>query len=161
MVAGKIIKLNRRHIPQLVQVNYESEHHGDKVNKISRNDMNKELIKRFQGNELFFGYKLNNEIAGYATLKPEFPGHKHCELYWLAVKKKYQGQGIGTVLVKFIEDYAKKKGFRAIYVYTGKTMKKTIEFYLKNKYKKINEFPEYYGYSKGNTTAVLFGKQLR
>lgn len=58
--------------------------------------------------EIFFGYKLNNELVGYVTLKPFFPGHKHCELYWLAVKKKYQEQGIGTKLVKFIENYAKK-----------------------------------------------------
>lgn len=93
--------------------------------------------------EIFFGYKLNNELVGYVTLKPFFPGHKHCELYWLAVKKKYQEQGIGTKLVKFIENYAKKKKFRKIFIYTGKPMKKTRKFYEKIGYEFVNEFPGY------------------
>ena len=121
--------------------------------------MRKKIQNRFEKkHEIFFGYKKNNELVGYVSLKPFFPGHKHCEVYWLAVKKKYQKQGIGKKLMKYIENYAKKKGFRKICLYTGKNMKSVIKFYKKIGYKKINEFPDYYGYSTGNTTAVLFGK---
>ena len=71
--------------------------------------MKKEIQDRFdKGYEIFFGYKQNNELVGYVTLKPFFPGYKHCEVYWLAVKKKYQGKGIGSKLMEFIEKYAKK-----------------------------------------------------
>jgi ribosomal protein S18 acetylase RimI-like enzyme len=78
----------------------------------------------------------------------------------LAVKKKYQGQGFGTELVKFIEKYSKKKKFRKIFIYTGKPMKKTRKFYEKLNYEFVNEFEGYYGYQKGNTTAILYGKKL-
>ena len=156
----KIIKLNRRYIKQLALIDFESEHqNSSKV--FNKNRMKKEIQKRFdEGHELFFGYKLNNELVGYVTLKPFFPGHKHCEVYWLAVKKKGQGQGTGTKLMRFIENYAKKKGFRKVCFYTGKNMKKTRKFYKHIGYKLINEFPGYYGYPTGNTTAVLYAKLL-
>ena len=156
----EIIKLNRRHIEQLAIIDFESEHQNSSK-YINRKEMKKSVQNRFdKGHEIFFGYKQNNELVGYVTLKPFFPGYKHCEVYWLAVKKKFQGQGLGTKLMKFIEKYAKKNGFRKVYLYTGKNMKLTRKFYKKIGYKLINEFPEYYGYPSGNTTAVLYAKSL-
>lgn len=157
----KFIKLNKRHLEKINQIDIESEHQGDVENDLGVREIKKYNKERMdKKEEIFFGYKLNDELVGYVTLKPFFPGHKHCELYWLAVKKKYQGQGIGTKLVKFIEKYAKKKKFRQIFIYTGQPMKKTRKFYEKNGYEFINEFKGYYGYPKGNTTAVLYGKTL-
>lgn len=121
-----------------------------------------EIEKRFnEKQEIFFGYKKEKELLGYVTLKPFFPGYKHCEVYWLAVKKKTQGQGIGTKLMNFIEKYAKNKGFRKIYLYTGEDMHLTQKFYKKKGYELINKFKEYYGYEEGNTTAVLLCKKLK
>ncbi len=77
-----------------------------------------------KGHESFYAYKRNKEIIAYTTMKPFFPGYKHCEVYWLNVKQKYQGKGIGTKLLKYIEKIAKKQGFRKVCIYTGKTMKK-------------------------------------
>lgn len=156
----KIIKLNRRHIEQLAIIDFESEHQNS-----SKLFNKKQLFKQIQnrldkGHEIFFGYKQNNELIGYVTLKPFFPGHKHCEVYWLAVKKKCQGRGLGTKLMKFIERYAKKNCFRKICLYTGQNMKLTRKFYEKIGYKLVNEFPGYYGYPTGNTTAVLYVKSL-
>ena len=144
----------------IVDIDIESQHQNTMAfNKTYRE---KELIKRFkEKQEIFFGYKKDNELVGYVTLKPFFPGHKHCEVYWLAVKNKYQGQGIGKKLMKFIETYAKKQGFRKICIYTGKNMKKTRKFYEKIGYKHINDFPKYYGFAKGNTTAVMYYKELK
>jgi len=157
----KIIRLNRRHIEQLAIIDFESEHQGDRERNVKMSEMRKRIQNRFdKGHEIFFGYKQNNELVGYVTLKPFFPGYKHCEVYWLAVKKKCQGKGIGTKLMKFIERYAENQGFRRIFLYTGKNMKRTRRFYEKLGYEFINEFPEYYGYSSGNTTAVLYAKFL-
>ena len=128
---------------------------------VSKKEMKKGIQNRFdKGHEIFFGYKQNNELMGYVTLKPFFPGYKHCEVYWLAVKKKCQGQGIGSKLMRFIEKYAKKKGFRKVCLYTGQNMKLTRKFYEKLGYKLINEFRGYYAYPSGNTTAVLYAKSL-
>lgn len=156
----KIIGLNRRHIQQLAQIDNESKHQNTS-GLFNKKQITKNIVKRFnEKHEIFFGYKTNNELVGYVSLKPFFPGYKHCEVYWLAVKNSYQGQGIGKTLMGFIEIYAKKKGFRKVYIYTGKNMQRTRKFYEKNGYKLKNEFPGFYGFPSGNTTAVLYEKKL-
>jgi ribosomal protein S18 acetylase RimI-like enzyme len=154
-----IVKIDKKYVGQLAQIDYDSEHQNSSLH-VSQEEMELGLQKRFQGHELFFGYMKDNELVGYATLKPFFPGYKHCEMYWLAVRKESQGQGIGSDLVKFVEGYARDQGFRRIFVYTGKNMNLTRRFYEKNGYDLVNEFPKYYGYPSGNTTAVLYGKWL-
>lgn len=157
----KITKLNKRHIKQILQIDYESEHQGDIERKAKKIEMLKEIKERFEEkHEEFFGYKEGKELIGYVTLKPFFPGYKHCEVYWLAVKKKDQGKGIGKKLMKFIEEYARKKGFRKVCLYTGKNMKKTRGFYEKIGYEFVNEFKNYYGYETGNKTAVMYYKKI-
>ena len=154
---GKIISLNKRHIDQMAEIDFESEHQLDKA---SLEEFKERLIKRFkQGHELFFGYKGNGILKGYVAVKPFFPGYKHCEIYWLAVRKNYQGQGIGTKLMKFAEAYARGKGFRKVCLYTNKRMKKTRRFYEKLGYKPVNELPDFYGYPR-NKTAVLYIKKV-
>ncbi|HLD48801.1 MAG TPA: GNAT family N-acetyltransferase [archaeon] len=141
-------------------MDFESEHQNSSKH-VSRKDMKRKIKNRFdEGHELFFGYRQDNELVGYVTLKPFFPGYKHCEIYWLAVKKKCQGQGIGTKLMRFIEKYAKKNGFRKVCLYTGQNMKLTKKFYEKIGYKLVNKFPRYYGYPTGNTTAILYAKEI-
>ncbi len=153
-----IIKLDKRHFNEMAQIDFESEHELEPNFKLS--DYKKILKERItKGDEIFFGLKDKNIIKGYLSLKPFFPGHKHCEVYWLAVRKRFQKQGIGKKLMFFIENYTKKKGFRKVCLYTNKVMKNTRKFYEKIGYKLINEFPNYYGYKKNNT-AVLYGKKL-
>jgi len=155
----KIIRLNRSSLAQLARVDMESEHWLEKNLKLAKHK--KVLIQRFNEKyELFFGFKEDGVLKGYVTLKPFFPGHKHCEIYWLAVSKKYQGQGIGTKLMRFIEGYAKRKGFGKACLYTNKDCRDARGFYEKLGYKLINEFPGYYGYPK-HATAVLYGKKLK
>ncbi len=155
---AKIIQLTRKNIRQLAEIDSQSGHPTERNRGFE--SYKKELIERFnKKHEIFFGYKENGELKGYATLKPFFSGHKHCEIYWIAVKKGYQKQGIGTKLIKFTELYAKKAGFRKVFLYTNKKMKSARAFYEKSGYKFINEFPDYYGYSKNNT-AVLYSKKL-
>jgi ribosomal protein S18 acetylase RimI-like enzyme len=60
----------------------------------------------------------------------------------------------------FVERYAKDKGYRKVFLYTGKDMARTRGFYERLGYSLINEFPGYYGYPTGDTTAVLYGKGL-
>lgn len=160
MNVEKIIQLNKSYVNQMADVDYEAEHKMKKENKVPREKMLKEIISRFnKKQELNFGYFFGKNLAGYGSIKLFFPGYNHCEIYWLDVKKKYQGKGIGTKLIDFLEKYAKKKGFRKVFIYTNKTMTKTRKFYQSHSYKLINEFPKYYNYKKNNT-AVLYGKEL-
>jgi ribosomal protein S18 acetylase RimI-like enzyme len=154
----KIIGLSRSNINQITQVDFECEHQLERKRKFE--SYKKELIERFnKKQEMFFGFVEGRELKGYVTLKPFFPGHKHCEAYWIAVKKKYQSRGIGKELMRFIENYAKKKGFRKIFLYTNEKMKGVRRFYENLGYKLINKFPGYYGFPKDNT-AVLYGKTI-
>ncbi|MFH1682730.1 MAG: GNAT family N-acetyltransferase [Candidatus Woesearchaeota archaeon] len=157
----EIIKLNRRYVDQLAEVDFESEHPVDAQRNLSKAKMKRYISLRFdEGKEIFFGLKKDKELIGYITLKPFFPGWKHCEIYWLAVKKKFQRQEFGKKLVWYLEDYARKKGFRKTCLYTGKDMKDAQKFYQKMGYKYVNEFPCFYGFETGNTTAVLLSKEL-
>jgi ribosomal protein S18 acetylase RimI-like enzyme len=157
----RIIRLDPRHIPLLADIDFESEHQGDRAGGVSRHEMLREIERRFsKHHERFFGYRDEKGILGYVTLKPFFPGHRHCEVYWLAVRKSAQGRGIGKKLMRFIERYAKGLGFRRVCLYTGKDMTRTREFYEHIGYTKVNEFPRYYGYASGNTTAILYEKDL-
>lgn len=154
----KILKLDKRHLNIMAQIDLESKHQMEEHLKLK--DYKKMLKERFKKNqEAHFGYKENNKIKGYISMKPFFPGYKHCEIYWLSVSYKYQGQGIGTKLLQHIEKYAKKQGFRKVCLYTNKVLKKTRRFYEKNGYKKVNEFQDYYGYGKQRTT-VLYCKNI-
>jgi ribosomal protein S18 acetylase RimI-like enzyme len=155
---ANIIRLNRRHLKELAQIDLESEHPMEKHLKFK--DYERILKERFnKKNELFFGYKEDNIIKGYITLKLSFPGHKHCEIYWLSVRSSFKRKGIGTKLIEFIENFAKKQKFRKICLYTNKAMKGTRKFYEKLGYKLINEFPNYYA-TKTNNTAVLYVKNI-
>ena len=144
----------------MADVDFECEHPVDVQRNLTWANMKRYLLKRYNdGQEKFYGYKLNNELLGYVTLIPFFPGHKHCEVYWLAVKKKVQKQGVGKKLMTYIENHAKEQGFRKVCLYTGQEMIDAQNFYKKIGYYKVNEFPGYYGF-EGNTTAVLFAKVL-
>ncbi len=154
-----IVKVDKRSFNALLQVDLKANHQA--TGNFSKKEKLKELKKRFDERyEIFYAYKKDKEIIAYATIKPFFPGYKHCEVYWLNVKQKYQGKGIGTKLLNYVEKIAKKQGFRKVCIYTGKTMKKTRHFYKKNNYKLVNEFPDYYGSLTGNRTAVLYAKKV-
>ena len=86
---NKIIKLSKKNIEQLAIIDFESEHKNSST-FFNKEEMKDEVKSRFNdGREIFFGYKQDGELVGYVTLIPFFPGYKHCEVYWLAVKKKY------------------------------------------------------------------------
>ncbi len=70
----KIIKLNRRHVKEIAQIDFESEHqNSSKV--FNKNQLLNNIKERFdKGHEIFFGYKKDNELVAYVTLKPFFPG---------------------------------------------------------------------------------------
>jgi len=60
-----------------------------------------------------YGAYLNGELVGFAVLRFE---HDFAEIMWMSVKRKYQGVGIGTKLLNFIEEVAKDHGTKLIIV---------------------------------------------
>jgi hypothetical protein len=67
----KIIKVNKRSINSLLQVDIDAQHQA--TGNFSKKEKLKELKKRFdEGYEIFYAYKKDDEIIAYSTLKPFF-----------------------------------------------------------------------------------------
>jgi len=95
----------------------------------------KSLNFYFKIGEIFVAVS-TEEIIGVIIVK--------FEQYWegkvlliedLAVDRKFQNKGIGKELMKFVEDYAKKKNARFIFFKTHEKSK-SINFYKRLGYKK-------------------------
>ena len=98
-------------------------------------------------------------IAGAITLKKDFSVHNSCEITVLAIDKRFHRRGIGSKLLRFVEERASKLGFERIFLYTSlEGNKGARKFYEKIGYKKINVFPGWYSWGDD---AVLYGKRLR
>lgn len=151
----KIRKASLKDLQIIVEINKESKDPLDPLLGITDNSFKKDAYNLIKNKKAEFFIFENKALVCF---KPYFVGYKNCELYLLLVSKKHQRKGIGKKLLEFTEKYAKKKGFRAIYLYTHPIHKNAISLYKKKGYKKINEFPDYY--SNGDKS-LLFGKILK
>lgn len=71
---------------------------------------------------------LGQEMCTTAVLVPDGDEMK---MQRVASKSQFQGKGIGSALMRFCEDYAKKHGFKSIYCHARGT---AVQFYLQNQY---------------------------
>jgi GNAT superfamily N-acetyltransferase len=84
-----------------------------------------------------FLLEYNNEIIGVGGYLPKT--NKLVELKKLRIDSRFQGQGFGRILLSFIEQKIKSKGYSKIFLDTSKRRPKTLQFYQNNGYMKINE----------------------
>jgi GNAT superfamily N-acetyltransferase len=95
-----------------------------------------------------YGAYLNGELVGFAVLRFE---HDFAEIMWMAIKRKYQGIGIGTKLLNFIEEVVKDHGTKLIIVKTSgdpdyKPYVRTRMFYEKHGFTPllyVDSYPEW------------------
>ncbi|WP_248841859.1 GNAT family N-acetyltransferase [Thermococcus thioreducens] len=59
------------------------------------------------------------EVLGFIILKPL--NEKALEILWMAVRRELRGKGIGTKLLRFVENWAKGEGFELLVVKTRAT----------------------------------------
>lgn len=72
---------------------------------------------------------LGEELCATAVLVPE---GAELKMQRVAIKESFQGKGIGSALLRFCEEYAKKEGFVSLYCHSRAS---AVSFYLKNDYK--------------------------
>ena len=78
----------------------------------------------FQGTKFFGYYSKENLPIGFAGILindgPEGVTcfGQNCELLNIAVDPGYRGKGIGSILLKYVEEYAKKSGVYCMYMST-------------------------------------------
>lgn len=93
------------------------------------------------------GAKLNGIYVGLISLEMPFPNNAN--IYWMAVKKEYHGQGIGCSLLKYAEVYCSEKQCASMTVETLSPAEKdpnyikTYAFYLRNGFEPLFELNTY------------------
>ena len=94
-----------------------------------------------------FGAKLNGIYVGMISLEMHFPNNSN--IYWMAVKKEYHGQGIGCSLLKYAETYCSKRQCISMTVETLSPVEKdpnyikTYAFYQRNGFEPLFELNTY------------------
>ena len=78
----------------------------------------------------------DNSVVGTMALIPRENGVY--ELNKMAVNKELRGNGIGNQLINFIIDFAKKKKYKSVILYSNSVLKNSIHLYNKFGFKKIN-----------------------
>ena len=123
-----------------------------------------ELIDIYLNDKKQKDYKIfddsdNHIINGYVCIGPRPLTNGTYDLYWIAVNPNVQARGIGSGLVKYIEEYLKNKSARLVLIETsGKPgYEKERRFYEKNNYDKFVEIKDFYN---KDDSLVVYGKYL-
>lgn len=98
-------------------------------------------FERVKNNENYktFVALLDNNIVGFITTLEAYEIGRVVGFLWicgLAVQEKYQNKGIGTKLLKYIENYALKRGLSSIILNSGFQRINAHIFYEHNGYEK-------------------------
>ncbi len=83
-----------------------------------------------ENNQLHFGIFKNNKAIACMVLVPQNEGI--IKMRQVAIDTNYQGQALGTFILKHCENYAKENGFNYIQCHARDSAK---NFYLKQHYK--------------------------
>lgn len=104
--------------------------------------------------KIFVDSEQDGFINGYVCVGQRPLTKATYDLYWIAVNPSVQSKGIGTKLIKYIEDHIKKKNGSLILIETsGKpSYEKERRFYEKNNYNKIAEIKDFY--DKGDSLVI-------
>jgi ribosomal protein S18 acetylase RimI-like enzyme len=99
------------------------------------------------------------QIMGYICYGPTPMTQGTFDLYWIAVDPDFQGKGMGSKLLDFLEKMVKELKGRILLADTSSVpqYEKTKSFYLKNGFQEVARIPDYY--HPGNDR-ITFCKRL-
>lgn len=116
-------------------------------------------VRNGGGYEIFVDEGEGGILNGYVCIGQRPLTKYTYDLYWIAVNPKVQSKGIGSGLIKYIEEHIKNKGGKLILIETsGKpSYEKERKFYEKNLYNKITEIKDFYD---EEDSLVIYGKYI-
>ena len=97
-------------------------------------------------NSLSLGLYNGDELIGLAlgSIMHWYTGTEYY-IFEFCVKTEMQGKGIGTVFLKQVEEYTKRKGITHIFLQTERTVP-AYEFYCKNGFTELTDHVSLYKY---------------
>ncbi len=107
----------------------------------------------------FYVATYDNKVLGYINFGKSPCTFSSWDIYWIAVYKKYQVNGLGSKLLKLAENKIAELNGENIWVETSSRpdYELTRKFYLKTGYTNVCQLPEFYG---KNDSKVIFLKNI-
>lgn len=107
----------------------------------------------------FYVAEQDGRVTGFVNFGPTPCTRASWDIYWIAVTKELQGQGLGAVLLKMAEDKIAAKGGLNIWIETSSRPDylPTRKFYLKTGYDQACELTDFYN---KDDHKVVFVKRL-
>jgi ribosomal protein S18 acetylase RimI-like enzyme len=98
-------------------------------------------------------------IQGYVCYAPTPMTDGVFDLYWIAVDPQRQGQGIGQILLRFVENEVRRRDGRMLLIETSskRSYAPTVRFYQRAGYLEISRIKDFY---RIEDDKVVFSKQL-
>lgn len=117
------------------------------------------LDKGLESEYYFVFAEIEGKPVAYACFGPIPCTINNFDLYWIAAHNSMRGKGIGSELIKKVEEYVKEMGGRSIYIETsGKAQYvPTRKFYDHNGYIMEATLKNYYDL---NDDKVIYSKEL-
>jgi ribosomal protein S18 acetylase RimI-like enzyme len=99
------------------------------------------------------------QVQGYVCYGPTPLTDGVWDLYWIAVDPKQQGQGIGQLLLRFVENEVRRQRGRMLLIETSSkgSYGPTIRFYTRSGYDEISRIKDFY---RIEDDKVVFCKKL-
>ncbi|HUF17141.1 MAG TPA: GNAT family N-acetyltransferase [Thermoanaerobaculia bacterium] len=96
---------------------------------------------------------------GYVCYGPTPRTEGVFDLYWIAVDPARQGQGLGQLLLRFVEGAVRKREGRMLLIETSsrRSNEPTIRFYRRSGYEEISRIKDFY---RIKDDKVVFSKEL-
>jgi ribosomal protein S18 acetylase RimI-like enzyme len=98
-------------------------------------------------------------VQGYVCYGPTPLTDRVYDLYWIAVDPKQQGQGIGQMLLRFVENEVRRESGRMLLIETSskESYGPTLRFYQRSGYDEISRIKDFY---RIEDDKVIFCKKL-
>lgn len=122
-------------------------------------DMTSDYFANVQTTDIWLTMEDEGKVIAVSYCAPERMAEGTYNLYLIAIHKEFQGNGIGSELMKYIEEYLLQSNNRILIVETSGLPEfgLTRRFYEKLNYQQVGIIPEFYQQGEDK---VIFWKNL-
>ncbi len=98
-------------------------------------------------------------VQGYVLFGPTPMAEGVWDLYWIAVDPMHHGQGLGQILLRFVENEVRRQAGRMLLIETSskRSYAPTMRFYQRAGYREISRIKDFYRIEEDK---VVFSKNL-